>query len=62
MSDDLEVARIVITRTLTDDGKDLHEVETSPDMPLIEALGMLRMAEDSLIQHPPMSEEGMDDE
>lgn len=54
----LETARIVITRAISDEGRDLHFVETSEDLPLIEALGMLRMAEDSLIQNPPMQDDG----
>lgn len=49
---DMETARIVITRVLTEDGDDRHFVAAS-DMSLVEALGMLRLAEDSLIQFPP---------
>ena len=52
MSDPLEVARIEITRALTDsDGedRDLIGVTFADDLTLIEALGMLRMAELTII-------------
>ncbi len=52
---DVEVARITITRTITDEpGEfgDLVNVETSDDLAVVEALGMLRLAEDSLLNPP----------
>lgn len=61
MSDNLETARITITRVLTADGKDQHFVEATPGMSLVEALGMVRLAEDTLIQFPP-AEQSDDDE
>jgi hypothetical protein len=58
MSDNTyETARITITRVLTMHGEDEHYVETSDDLGLLEALGMLRLAEDSLIQHPPAEDD-----
>ena len=49
MSDPLEVARIEITRALTDPDGDLIGVTFADDLTLIEALGMLRMAELTII-------------
>ncbi len=52
---DVEVARITITRTITDEpGEfgDLVNVETSDDLAIVEALGMLKLAEDSLLRPP----------
>jgi hypothetical protein len=57
----LETARVTITRVLTPEGQDQHFVEATPGMSLVEALGLLRLAEDTLIQFPP-SEAGDDDE
>lgn len=49
-----EAARIVVTRTLTDEGEDRHDLYVEPDdLGLVEALGLLRLAEDTLIQFPP---------
>ena len=63
---DYETARIVVTRVLTDSGKDEHSVEVTPDdLGLVEALGLLRLAEDSLIQFPPAetnTEDGRDED
>jgi hypothetical protein len=54
-----ETARITITRVIGEDGSDEHFVETHPDdIGLVEALGLLRLAEDSLIQHPPADDRG----
>ena len=53
MSDAVRLATITITRDLTDDN-DTVWVEAADacgeDLPLVEALGMLRFAEDSLIR------------
>ena len=49
MSDPLEVARIEITRALTDPDGDLIGVTFADALTLIEALGMLRMAELTII-------------
>ncbi len=51
---DLEVSRIEIVRVLTDDGQDqvwstTRDPQGQP-LPLVESLGMLRLAEDSLIR------------
>lgn len=53
MTDDYETARIIITRVLTAEGRDETYVETMPALGLVEALGLLRLAEDTLIQSPP---------
>ena len=55
-----ETARITITRVITEDGHDQTYVETSADIALVEALGLLRMAEDTLIQNPPADSEDDD--
>lgn len=49
----IESARIVITRYLDDDGEDLVKVEATladgePGLPLIESLGMIEIAKDSI--------------
>lgn len=52
---DVEIARITITRTITGEpGEfgDLVNVETSDNLIVIEALGMLRLAEDTLLNPP----------
>jgi hypothetical protein len=57
VSDDsggMEVARVTITRRLSDDDTagDLIFAETDPpDLALIESIGMLRLAEGLLIEH-----------
>lgn len=45
----IETSRITITRTLTPDGEDAHHVEATEGMSLVEALGLLRLAEASLL-------------
>lgn len=57
---DYETARITITRVLTAGGTDETFVDASAGMSLVEALGLLRLAEDTLIQHPPAEDD--DDE
>lgn len=52
-----EAARITITRVLTEEGDDQHFVEATSGMSLVEALGLLRLAEDSLIQNPPTEQD-----
>lgn len=50
---DDEIARITIIRQLTDDDVIDHVAAVDPegdDLPLTEALGMLRLAEDTLIR------------
>ena len=50
MSDEIighEVARITITRTVTDDGGDMLGVRYSGDITALEALGMLEMAKEN---------------
>ena len=59
--DGMEFARIVITRCLTDDGDDRHSVEATQGMSLIEALGMLRLAESTVLEFPPGADDGEDD-
>jgi hypothetical protein len=50
------VARIVIERHLTDDGQDIvqYQAETpgGEPLPVIETLGMLSLAEDSVLHAP----------
>lgn len=60
--DGMEFARIVITRCLTDDGDDRHSVEATSGMSLIEALGMLRLAESTVLEFPPSADDGEGDE
>lgn len=52
-----ETARITITRTINETGEDIHNVWATDgngdQLPLIESLGMLRMAEDSLLHTNP---------
>lgn len=60
MTTEYETARITITRVITEGGHDETYVETTPAIGLVEALGLLRLAEDTLIQHPPADSE--DDE
>lgn len=54
MAEDMELARIEIVRVFTADGEDLIFSTTCTDdgepLPLVEALGMLRLAEDSVIR------------
>lgn len=52
MSEDAayETARITITRTLTDDGSDLHGVQYSDDLSFIEALGLIEAAKDTIVR------------
>jgi hypothetical protein len=54
MAEDLELARIEIVRVFTADGEDLiwstTHTEDGEMLPLVEALGMLRMAEDTIIR------------
>lgn len=52
MAEGLVVARITITRTMTDDDliDEVDAVDANGDpMPLTEALGMMRLAENTLI-------------
>jgi len=48
-----EIGRITVTRHIAPDGDDIHGVNATDGMSLVEALGMLRLAEDTLIQNPP---------
>lgn len=51
--DGMEVARITIVRTLTDDDVVDYVIATDTngdDLPLTEALGMMRLAEDTIIR------------
>lgn len=57
----LEVCRIVVTRTIGDDGDDLSYVEHEGDHSLIELLGMLEFAKDSLIRDRMRDNRGDDD-
>lgn len=50
MSATMETARITITRSLSEDGHDFTMVATSEGMSTIEALGMLRLAENSILR------------
>ncbi len=57
--DGIEVARITIIRTVTEDDviDNVHAHDShGDDLPLTEALGMLRLAEDTLL-HPPEEDE-----
>jgi len=45
----MEVGRLTITRVLDDEDGDTVRVEVSEGLTLIEALGMLRLSEDTLI-------------
>lgn len=48
----MEVARIIITRVMAEDGELLITATSDPeDLDLVEALGMMRLAEDALL-HP----------
>ena len=60
--DGMEFARIVITRCLMEDGEDRHSVEATSGMSLIEALGMLRLAESTLLEFPPGADDDGEDE
>ena len=65
MSDDdgdFETARITITRVLTAEGADIHNVEATSGMSLIEALGLLRLAESTLLEFPPGADDTDDDQ
>lgn len=58
---DMETARVTIVRTLTDDDVvDYVEavVPGGDDLPLTEALGMMRLAEDTLIRERMAGDEG----
>jgi hypothetical protein len=49
----VEIARIEITKTLTEDDTQVWVSAADSDgtdLPLVEALGMMRLAEDTLIQ------------
>ena len=48
-----EIGRITITRHIDPDGDDVHGVTATDGMSLVEALGMLRLAEDTVMQNPP---------
>lgn len=52
MSEDhaYETARITITRALGDDGSDQHCVEYSDDLGLVETLGLIELAKDTIIR------------
>ncbi len=54
MGEPMEVARIEVIRVLTEDGDDQVWSTTRDNdgnvLPLVEALGLLRMAEDSVIR------------
>lgn len=57
-------ATITITTEIADDGKLLHNVEAvdadGDDLGLMESLGMIEMAKDSLLRIPPEDYEGED--
>lgn len=53
----LETSRITIARFLTEDGQDLHSVKATSGMSLVEALGLLRLAEVTLIDFPPAKDD-----
>lgn len=61
----MEVARIEVVRVLTEDGQDQVWSTTSDNdgnsLPLVESLGLLRLAEDSVIREA-MGEDGLDDD
>lgn len=61
----MELARIEIVRELSDDGQDVVSVMAADgsgdQLPLIESLGMLRMAEDTVIRLA-MGEAGEDED
>ena len=64
MSDEITgyvMATITITRVLTGDGEDIHQVFTDDgsdgEVSLVEALGMLSMAADSLLHGPDEDDE-----
>lgn len=73
MSASMEVARIEVIREITEAGEDLiwsttRDADDNP-LPLVEALGMLRMAEDTVIREsmgeidgPPEFDEGDGDD
>lgn len=46
--DEIEIARITITMTLTDEDQLVH-VDSSENLPTVTALGMLRLAEGSIL-------------
>lgn len=53
MSEPIEVARVEIVRSIGDDGDTLSVravVNGGDTLPLLEALGMLRLAEDTVIR------------
>ncbi len=60
----LVIGRIVIERYLTDDGDDIVQFKANrgsegEPLPMIEILGMLRLAEDSTL-HPPGEDDDND--
>ncbi len=55
MSDDIILHRVIVTMTLTDrpgDEAELVDVALEGEPTLLTALGMLRMAEDSILHGP----------
>ena len=58
----VRLVRRVITRCLMEDGADRHSVEATSGMSLIEALGMLRLAESTLLEFPPGADDDGEDE
>ena len=49
-----KTAQVVITRGITSDGADVTNVDTTPDdIGLVEVLGLLRLAEDTMLTCPP---------
>ena len=58
----VRLVRRVITRCLMEDGEDRHSVEATSGMSLIEALGMLRLAESTLLEFPPGADDDGEDE
>lgn len=56
---------VTITTGMTEDGRYLHHVEAvdaeGDDLPLVESLGMIELAKDSLLRVPPGTEDDEDE-
>lgn len=50
MSEPVEFGRVSVVRKMTEDGHDFTMVTTSEGMSIIEALGMLRLAESTILR------------
>lgn len=61
-TDDLEIGRITITRTLGHDGTDNVQVIPSDGLSMVEALGMIELSKDTLIVTRMFSVDAFDDE